>query len=514
MKTKLLLGMLLLASCAPQHDEVRIEGQLKDVDDGMVIQLLSNEGGVGKYLMADTILDGKFRFAYTPEDDKLRNVMVVLRSDNFPSMPLELWVKKGCDVRISGKDRYIFTWDVESDIKEQQFRQKLIKASLNEWKEVQRLSIEGRKYYRAYAMKNDKKMRAMADSLYKMKDDITFNIIYKRGAKVMLDSDINAAWLDELEGLATMLRYEKDIPIREELQQLYEMLDEEQKKSDVGISVSLALNPPTIAVTGSDAPDGDIYDLEGNIHHISDFRGKFVLLDFWSDGCGFCIMALPELKAICDEYKDNLEVVSLNIQDKNGWKKVSEKHSVTWNNWNDLKGNNGLSAVYGVRGIPHFVMISPEGKILDSWSGYSKDYLKFKVRTIINTKRPPMSIRNVNRNKVVDFPRTKSSDYDVLSILQVKLTDKATILKVRATYIPHNWIRLDKNTSITSDSGLKCKLLKADGFKIDEKVFMPKSGTMDFILYFEPLPKDAKSFDLSEGADVEGGYEIKGVSLF
>ena len=47
MKTKLLSVILLLASCTPKHDEVRIEGQLKDVDDGMVIQLFSNEGGVG-----------------------------------------------------------------------------------------------------------------------------------------------------------------------------------------------------------------------------------------------------------------------------------------------------------------------------------------------------------------------------------------------------------------------------------------------------------------------------------
>lgn len=209
----------------------------------------------------------------------------------------------------------------------------------------------------------------------------------------MLDSDINAAWLKELEGLARMLSYEKDIPIREELRKLYDMLDEEQKNSDIGNTVYLALNPPTVAAKGDDAPDSDIYDLEGNIHHISDFRGKFVLLDFWSDGCGPCIMAQPELKAVSEEYKDNLEVVSLNLQDKKGWKKVSEKYPITWHNWSDLKGFNGLGAVYGVRGIPHFVMISPKGKVLDSWSGYSTNYLKSKVKAIIRTKHPNSAIQ-------------------------------------------------------------------------------------------------------------------------
>lgn len=330
----------------------------------------------------------------------------------------------------------------------------------------------------------------------------------------MLDSDINEAWMHELGNLARMLKFKKDAPIRTELQQLYDMLDKEQKKSDAGRAAYLALNPPVVAKVGDIAPDGDIYDLEGNIHHISDLKGKFVLLDFWSDGCGPCIMAQPELKAISEKFKDKLEVVSLNIQDRKGWENVSKKHTITWHNWNDLQGNNGLSALYGVKCIPYFVMISPEGKILDIWSGYGKDYLTIKVKTIIENKRPPMTIRKKNGNKIIDFPRIKSSEYDVISIQQIELAEKATILKVHATYIPNYWIMLDKNTSLTSDKGVKCKLLKADGFKIGEKVFMPESGTMDFTLYFEPLPEDAQSFDFSEGEDVEGGYEIKGISLY
>ena len=53
---------------------------------------------------------------------------------------------------------------------------------------------------------------------------------------------------------------------------------------------------------------------------------------------------------------------------------------MTWNNWNDLEENNGLYARYGVRGIPHFVLISPEGKVVDSWSGYAKGWLKLKIK--------------------------------------------------------------------------------------------------------------------------------------
>lgn len=45
-----------------------------------------------------------------------------------------------------------------------------------------------------------------------------------------------------------------------------------------------------------------------------------------------------------------------------------------------IKGNTntGLGAAYQVKGIPHYVMISPEGKVLQMWSGYGKGKLKQK----------------------------------------------------------------------------------------------------------------------------------------
>ena len=44
----------------------------------------------------------------------------------------------------------------------------------------------------------------------------------------------------------------------------------------------------------------------------------------------------------------------------------------TSKNLNDLKQTAGLYAKYGVRGIPNYVLISPEGKIVKMWSGYGK----------------------------------------------------------------------------------------------------------------------------------------------
>jgi len=55
-----------------------------------------------------------------------------------------------------------------------------------------------------------------------------------------------------------------------------------------------------------------------------------------------------------------------------------------WVNIRDPKSFGGLAASYGVIGIPYYVIISPEGKIVDKWAGYATGYLKMKVGENIN----------------------------------------------------------------------------------------------------------------------------------
>lgn len=55
----------------------------------------------------------------------------------------------------------------------------------------------------------------------------------------------------------------------------------------------------------------------------------------------------------------------------------------TGNQWNELRqGDTGLAARYKVMGIPHYVLISPKGIILDIWSGYGPGSLKSKLKLL------------------------------------------------------------------------------------------------------------------------------------
>ena len=66
---------------------------------------------------------------------------------------------------------------------------------------------------------------------------------------------------------------------------------------------------------GSEAPDFTVYDLEGNAHQLSDFRGKPVLLNFWASWCGPCQKEMPDFQEFYESYGDQVNFVIVNLTD-------------------------------------------------------------------------------------------------------------------------------------------------------------------------------------------------------
>ena len=63
------------------------------------------------------------------------------------------------------------------------------------------------------------------------------------------------------------------------------------------------------------APDFTIYDLEGNAHKLSDFRGKPVILNFWATWCGYCQVEMPDFDEKFREYGNDVHFIMLNVTD-------------------------------------------------------------------------------------------------------------------------------------------------------------------------------------------------------
>ena len=63
------------------------------------------------------------------------------------------------------------------------------------------------------------------------------------------------------------------------------------------------------------APDFTVYDLEGNAHKLSDFRGKPVIVNFWASWCGPCKSEMPDFQAKFEEYGEDIQFLMVNLTD-------------------------------------------------------------------------------------------------------------------------------------------------------------------------------------------------------
>lgn len=144
----------------------------------------------------------------------------------------------------------------------------------------------------------------------------------------------------------------------------------------------------TPATTGGDhglpvAPDFDLLDLEGNHVHLSDFRGKVVVLDFWATWCPPCRMAMPHLQELSDEYADQGIVVVAVSVDQGGVKVVKpfiEQHGYTFT---VVLADGKVHRAYGgVSSIPTTFFITPDGHIAGKFVGYREldEYVKMAMK--------------------------------------------------------------------------------------------------------------------------------------
>ena len=385
MKTLKYLGLtLMLGACAsPQpKDYYEIVGEVKNVEDSTIINLFRRDGDVGRTIATDTIIGGKFYFKIKP--DSLMKDELSLgchRSKQFPSMSATLWASAGDYVKVTGENTLIYTWEVKGGAPENATWQAYLNDSRELFDEYQRNSVlqkELSTQARSLPKEERGALKLKNDSLESINNKL-MNQIGANEIQRMKKTEVDAIWMDKLRGLALSVKYTKDYPYKEEAIALYNSLTEEQKQHRLAQEAYTMLFPPQHVEVGKEMADTDLFDLQGNKHNLADLKGKYILIDFWSSGCGPCIMAIPEMGELASTYKDKLNIVSISTDNKNVWERASKEHPMTWNNWNDMKGQAGIYAQYDQGGIPNYTLISPEGIVLEQWMGYGEGSLKKKI---------------------------------------------------------------------------------------------------------------------------------------
>ena len=128
----------------------------------------------------------------------------------------------------------------------------------------------------------------------------------------------------------------------------------------------------------------EAFDKDGTLVKLSDFEGKYVLIDFWATWCTPCIAGFPHLKELYAKYKEKgLVVLSISIdeaKDEQKWLDALEKYDIT--EWIHIlscrnKGENNICDLYEMRTpVPHYVVIDNSGNVIKRWIGFNDEVAK------------------------------------------------------------------------------------------------------------------------------------------
>ena len=206
-----------------------------------------------------------------------------------------------------------------------------------------------------------------------------------------------AGWIDSDDGVAARARIGGEAKMRTNLERtrflldhndsalaplmmrkelLYTLSDDAANDLRQSVSLSLEQHPYTEAFSnavlarhidiGSELPNIVMPTTAGKRLTLKDFRGKYVLLDFWASWCGPCRREIPYIQAAHRKYGERLTILSVSLDSKkDAWLQAVQTLDMPWHHVCDLKAWGSAAAVkYAVNAIPKTFLIGPDGLLI------------------------------------------------------------------------------------------------------------------------------------------------------
>ena len=480
----MMLALVAVTGLA-QTKTATITGYSPALKDGTVAESTIDNVRVA----SDTVQGGHFTLTIPVEG--LTKSYLFLEGEGCPNHLMTIWLKPGVDVKVTGKDCLYPLWKVDSPLPEQQTLSRITEYGYDTLAEMLRLGLanaswdEERSVYMKYL---------------------------KHTMDVLPSLPVDAASLDELEGVAMMARnYKKDFP---DMEQLKELEASTAARAPKGFEEQLALihaqvYPPHILQVGEEAIDVELIDIQGQKHHLAEVLGqpdRYVLLDFWSLGCGPCRMAEPEMRRAYEQSQGKLEIIGINQDKLSAWQEDNFSKNIAWKNWNDGKMGKGdvENSYCDMKAIPYYVLISPDKRILWKGVGYGVGWFMGLLSAI-------------------NGPKQDNTTNLQFAIRQIDVDASGTTVSFRYYGSEGYWFRIAKDSYLEAN-GKKYIVTAANGITLDENNYpkmkasaitdgiMDKLFFTDFTLTFEPFDTTPTTFDYKEG-DGEGAFVIRNVSV-
>lgn len=358
MRTK---GKLMLAAiaCIPavlhaQSQDFVINGKLSKKAKAYRAIILYDDNNKGGGIDSAEIVDGKFQIKGKIDDGGSAK-LIVMHQDAKPNDTdvLEFYIEPG-KINVSAGER-VETGSVSAG----------------------NLNIEGKKY---------KKLLAPAEKAFADVNNTFRNATDEQRSDKAFIQDLqqkeNKAW-DNIRNIQInyikqhpdqmlsliLLRETTPVPFDETVEPMFLALNEDLRNSERGKVFAKMIDETRPYAIGAIAPDFTKNDVNDKPVSLKDFRGKYVLLDFWASWCMPCRGENPAVVAAYNKFKDkNFTILGFSLNkesEKKMWLSAIKEDELTWTQVVDYDSwDSKVVKMYGVRGIPQNFLMDPNGKII------------------------------------------------------------------------------------------------------------------------------------------------------
>ena len=468
----MMLALVTMTGLA-QTKTATVTGYSPALKDGTLV--LAGAGMSGT--VVDTVQSG--RFAFTLPVEELTVGTLFLEGEDCPDFTFFLMMKPDVTVKLTGTDCFYPLWNVDSPIPEQQTLNRITEHCRDVIKEL--IENEQNKDW---------------DKL----DSINM---------VLMEQEIDILPSLPVDAASLFVLWRISRPLMQQLKDLEKSFSARAPKGfeDQLAEIHTYIYPPHVLQVGEEAVDVEIFDMQGNTHHLLEglSDGRYVLLDFWSIGCGPCRLSEPEMREVCGRMKDKLEIVGINQDNLSTWKNNDFSKSIVWKNWNDGKMGSSVASRYcDVGAVPYYVLISPDKRIVWKALGYNPGYF-------------------LGMSETFNCPKQDNSSNLGLVVRHVDANADGTKVNFRFYTKKGYWFRIAKESYLMAN-GKKYKLTAADGIKLDvdnfpevnaftaKEEYIGEINYSDFTLTFEPFDIIPTTFDYKEG-DGEDVFVIRNISI-